>query len=197
MKVGISVSRFHKHWAASIVAVVALAGCAHLPGMLQHPPPTEPAALTTDDFLSLLQQFLAADSAGRSEIYVAVVSDLTEQPSAENQLRLALLKGWPGHRHSDPAAATQLIEGLLDEEDLRGETRDLATVLRFWIAQRGTDQRLQRSLHARIAELERELEATRQQLAALAEIERMMDPELCTAEESDDCPKDRADPARR
>lgn len=178
-------------WAAS-VAALALAGCAGTPGMPIEPPAPEPEVA----LVSVLHEFVSADAPTRAEMYVDAVGALAVDPSPRNRLRLALMQGWPGHPHSRPADALRLLERLLEDDTLEADDRDLALVLSFWISQRGTDQRLQRSLRSRVAALERELAATREQLAALAAIERLMDPDLCNAEGDDDCAQTRQDPAR-
>lgn len=189
----ISVSRFRTHWALSLLCLV-LGGCT----LLSHEPriggAMQPPA---EAMLATLEEFVAADADTRSAMFSEASSAAALAPTAENRLRVALLQGWPGHRYSDPDEAAARLDALVSAGELDADARGLANVLQHWLAQRGTDQRLQRSLRDRIATLERELAETRRQLDALAEIERMTIPARCNREDDDDCPPDSADPARR
>lgn len=187
-KADIFASRSPMRWAASALVAV-LAGCAWLQ-------PDDATPEPVHELLAELHRFVAADAAARAEAYAAAVATLAVEPGPRAQLRVAMLQAWPGHAHSRPDQATHLLESVVADPDAADEDRDLAQVMSHWIAQRGIDQRLRRSLQSRIAALERELAETREQLSALAEIERMVEPDLCNPESGDDCPQDRTDPAR-
>ncbi|MCA1799022.1 MAG: hypothetical protein LC632_06055 [Xanthomonadaceae bacterium] len=185
-------SPFQARWAVSLLCIL-LGGCALLP--------TGKVATQTSSeaMLATLQTFVAADADTKAAIFSEATSAAALTPTAENRLRVALLQGWPGHRYSAPREASNRLDALIESGELDADGQGLASVLHHWLAQRGTDQRLQRSLRERIATLERELAETRRQLDALAELERLTTPVRvpCNQENDDDCPPDRADPARR
>lgn len=195
-KADISVSRFRRHCAASALCAALCACVAQPPAPPLDAEPTGSVA-GNDAVLALLQRFVSAGPDAQAALYAEATDAAAADPTPVNQLRVALLQGWPGHRHSHPTDSAALLEALVDDPTLDDASRDLATVVQVWIAQRGTDQRLQRSLQARIAALEHELAATRAQLDALAEIERLTNPAPCNPEVRDDCPQNGADPARR
>lgn len=157
---------------ASVMLALALSGCSLWPVAEPDPPPPQPL----DALVDSLQEFVAADQAGRSEIYVNAVAALANEPTAERRLHLALLQGWPGHEHSRPENALRLTDQVLDDATLDKSVRDVAHVLRFWIASHQVDQRRQRALNQRVAELEARIEELRQQLQELTEIERSVEP---------------------
>lgn len=189
----ISVSPFQTRWAVSLLCIV-LGGCAMLPREWRDEVATQTSA---EVMLATLQSFVTADADTKAAMFSEATSAAALAPTAENRLRVALLQGWPGHHYSAPGEATALLDALLESGELDDDGRGLANVLRHWLAQRGTDQRLQRSLRERIATLERELAETRRQLDALAELERISTPVRCNRENDDDCPPNRAYPARR
>lgn len=157
---------------ASAVLALALSACSLWPAA--EPEPLPPAPL--DTLVDSLQEFVAADAAGRSAIYVDAVAALAQEPTAERRLHLALLQGWPGHEHSRPDNALRLTDQVLDDTTLDASVRDVAHVLRFWIASHQVDQRRQRALNHRVAELEARIDELRQQLQELTEIERSVEP---------------------
>lgn len=131
----ISGSRSPMRWIASAAAAAVLAGCAAWPGGapgVAEPPPRTPVVV--EELLELLDRFIVADSESRSDIYLDSVGALAVEPTAENRLRLALLQGWPGHAQSRPRDALRLADAVLDDDSLDDDVRELARVLRFWIA---------------------------------------------------------------
>ncbi len=170
-------SRLPMRATASLLLAAALAGCSILPARDAGLPDTATeAASPMDELLSLLHTFIAATPEQRSTIYLDSVSALASAPSAQNRLRLALLQGWPGHPHSRPGDALRLADAVMADDALDDELRDLARVLRFWIASHQVDQRRQHDLNDRIADLESRIAELQRQLQELTEIERAIEP---------------------
>ncbi|MEX0899658.1 MAG: hypothetical protein WD081_03105 [Gammaproteobacteria bacterium] len=162
---------------ASLLLVAILAGCSLAPSRDAAPPaPAAESMSPMDNLLSLLQSFIAAAPEQRSAIYLDTVRALADAPSAPNRLRLALLQGWPGHPHSRPDDALRLVDAVVADDSLDGDLHDLARVLRFWIASHQVDQRRQRHLNERIADLESRITELQRQLQELTEIERAIEP---------------------
>lgn len=159
---------------ASLALALALGACTL--GIRPAPDPVPQPAAPLDALVGSLQEFVAADAAGRSRIYLDAVAALAREPTAEHRLRLALLQGWPDHEHSRPANALRLADQVLEDESLDDGVRDVAQVLRFWIASHQVDRRRQRALDARVADLEARIEQLRRQLQELTEIERTVEP---------------------
>ena len=173
----ISASRSRMRSTVSLVVLalaLVLGACTAPP---ERPDPLHASATAPlDALLASLHEFIAATPERRSEIYVDAVSALAQAPTAGRRLRLALLQGWPDHANSSPANALRLADQVLADESLPADVRDLARVLRFWIASHQVDQRRQTDLRRRIADLEARIEALQQQLQALTDIERDVEP---------------------
>lgn len=167
----IFVSRSLMRATVSLLLAAVLAGCTLVPERND-----VEAVSPMDDLLALLHGFIAATPEQRSDIYLDSVSALANEPSAPNHLRLALLKGWPGHPHSRPDDALRLTDTVMADESLDAGMHDLARVLRFWIASHQVDQRRQRDLNERIADLESRIAELKRQLQELTEIERAVEP---------------------
>ena len=176
----ISASRSRMRSTASLVVVALVLGaCAVTPERTREtvdPSQGAPVAAPLDALLASLHEFIAATPARRSEIYSDAVAALAQSPSAGNRLRLALLQGWPDHAHSQPGDALRLADQVLEDESVPTDVRDLARVLRFWIASHQVEQRRQRDLQRRIADLEARIAELQRQLQALTDIERDVEP---------------------
>lgn len=185
-------------WALSAL-VLALAGCAALP--LTWPPgqpdgaePATAPAPSAAAYLGMLQAFANADAAARAQRYSEAVAALALDRTADNRLRLALLQGWPGHADSRPGRALERLEQMTDDDALPDDARTLVHVMHALFA----EWHGQRQAHTgRIASLEDQVRAAEEKLAELAAIERLTDPDPCiNAENDDDCPRTRPNPAR-
>lgn len=161
----------------SLLLAAVLAGCTLLPARdVGLSGATAESVSPMDDLLSLLHAFIAATPEQRSAIYLDAVSALAAEPSTANRLRLALLQGWPGHRHSRPDDALRLADAVMADDSLDEGMHDLARVLRFWIASHQVDQRRKHDLNERIADLESRIAELQRQLQELTEIERTVNP---------------------
>lgn len=167
-------SRSRMRATLSVVLAFALGACSLTPERpAELDPVHENATTQLDALLASLHAFIAASPEQRTAIYFDA---LAAERTPGNRLRLALLQGWPDHAHSRPADALRLADQVMDDETLDGDVRDLARVLRFWIASHQVDQRRERDLRGRIAELEARIDALQRQLQALTEIERAVEP---------------------
>jgi hypothetical protein len=160
-------------WIA-IVAVLLQAAC--MPPV-RHEESAVPAAGTTvDSYLIMLHQFGNAEAYNRAAQYERISTDTVFNPTAANRLQLALLKAWPGHAGHNPEAALQMLQTVLVQRyALTPEVENLARVYSLIV-----EQQLQSSGRNRV--LAAELEAARQKLEALTNIERDVETPATRAE---------------
>ena len=160
--------------ASLVVAALVLGACSLTPeGPAEVEPVHENAATQLDALLASLHEFIAASPEQRKTIYFDA---LAAERTPGNRLRLALLQGWPDHANSSPASALRLADQVLEDESVPADVRDLARVLRFWIASHQVDQRRQHDLQRRITDLEARIAELQRQLQALTDIERDVEP---------------------
>jgi hypothetical protein len=157
-----------------IVAVLLQAAC--MPPARQEDSIAAAADTTVDSHLTMLYQFGNAEAGDRASLYERISTDTVLHPTATNRLRLALLKAWPGHPGHNPEAARQMLQTVLVQRYmLTPEEENLARVY-FLIV----EQQLQAS--GRNRALTFELEAARQKLEALTNIERAVEAPATRAE---------------
>lgn len=109
------------------------------------------------DHLAYLTQALATDATGREALWRGANA---ADPSAEGQLRVALLQSLPNHSGHDPAAARERLAALANGGRAPA---DVAAVARHRLAEMGE-----------MAECRREADELRQRLGRVVDIERRM-----------------------
>lgn len=149
--------------------LVLLSGCVPPPVVRNENPTFALAETTADYYLEMLYRFNNAAPHDQAVLYERISTDAVLEPTAQNRLRLALLKAWPGHPGYNPEAAQQMLQtALLQNHELTPEVENLARVYTLIIGQQ--QQALNRS-----RTLATELEEAHKKLEALTTIERTVE----------------------
>lgn len=102
---------------ATAAVAVLLGGCAQLEQVLRAPPEDtrEPPGLMV--YVETLHAHAAADASGRARLAAALEEAYEAGPTLTNRLRLALVLASPGNDEAARARGTDLLEGLLADDD--------------------------------------------------------------------------------
>ncbi len=187
--------------AAAVLSGCAIPFGMEPPRKADTPPPVDPAvtaAVLLANRLELVQRLVEGAPTEQAQILATARLDYEKSPSTpSDELEYALVLAAPGHPGSDPAQAQQLLQSLLTSPvPLMPSERALAVLVLRDVDQQldliAENQRLQlnsqrtdhaqavaasRRLQAETEEnvrLRRELEKTRAQLSAIANIERSL-----------------------
>ncbi len=175
-------------------ALLALAGCELLAPRETPKPPALPQASGIDAYLEVMNVLALSDPARQSEMFSEVEMAYSEAPTTANTLRYALALATPDHPAFNPTQGKKMLEQLLaGPEHLSTGERSLANIMlntmAAWLKMQNEIRRLAATVNERtraqtdsdrraqvqteeIARLRKELDAARQKLDAILNVER-------------------------